>query len=174
MENWSWFAVYTKGRSEKKVKELFERQGYTAYLPLIKVLRQWSDRKKMVEQPLIPSYVFVKATESIYYKILETPGVVRYVTFNGKAAPIPESQIFALQCAIDKNLKIEISTESIASGEQVKVINGPLKGIFGEMVGSVHKRNFLIRISHIGYSLLVEIDAADVIKTGGQEKKVMS
>jgi transcription antitermination factor NusG len=164
METKNWYAVYTKSRNEKKVNELMTRNGYTVYLPLIKTLRQWSDRKKMVELPLIPSYVFVHVSEREYYRILETPGAIGYVTFEGKAAPIPEKQIEALKLALDKNVDIEISADTIEPGVLVKIISGPMKGAEGEMIRAIHKKNFLIRISHIGFSLKLEIDAKDVMK----------
>lgn len=164
MEQETWYAIYTKSRSEKRVAEQMKATGFTVYLPLVKTLRQWSDRKKKVEVPLISSYVFVKVSERDYYNILNTQGVVRYVTFEGKAAPIPEKQIIAMQMAVDNEADIEISTEQMAPGEQVKVINGPLKGAEGEYVFGKGKRSFVIRLNHMGYALKVEVPASDVAK----------
>jgi transcriptional antiterminator RfaH len=164
MELAKWYAVYTRSRQEKKVAGWMQKNGYTVYLPLIKTMRQWSDRKQKVEIPLISSYVFVHVGERDYYSILNTPGAVGYVTFEGKAAPIPEKQITAMKTAIDCNVDIEVTTDTIEPGEMVKVIAGPLKGTEGEMIGTVHKRNFLIRLSNIGFSLKAEVNAADVVK----------
>ncbi len=164
MEVAKWYAIYTRSRQEKKVAGFMQKYGYTVYLPLIKTMRQWSDRKQKVEIPLISSYVFVQVTERDYYSILNTPGAVGYVTFDGKAAPIPENQILAMKMAVDNNLEIEITNETIEPGELVKVISGPLKGTEGELIRAVHKRNFLIRLSNIGFSLMLEVNAGDVIK----------
>ncbi|MFA6400517.1 MAG: UpxY family transcription antiterminator [Salinivirgaceae bacterium] len=164
MDLYKWYAVYTRSRQEKKVAEHLQKYGYTVYLPLIKTIRQWSDRKQKVEIPLISSYVFVNVSERDYYSILNTPGVVKYVTFDGKAAPIPENQILAMKMAVDNNLEIEITNETIEPGDMVKVVSGPIKGAEGELIRLVHKRNFLIRLNNIGFSLLLEVNAGDVIK----------
>lgn len=160
----TWYALYVRSRWEKKCAQQIEENGYTVYLPLIKTLRQWSDRKKMVEIPLISSYVFVNVNEKEYYNILETPGVVSYVTFEGKAAPIRESQIDIMRNAIEGNLKIEAVDRILKSGQKVKIISGPLKGNEGEYIETAHKSNFIISLSNIGFSLTVEINADDVIK----------
>ncbi|MCK5034403.1 MAG: UpxY family transcription antiterminator, partial [Candidatus Sabulitectum sp.] len=74
----SWYAIYTKARNEKKVASLFLRDGIEHYLPLIKRIKFWSDRKKQVEEPLFSSYVFVHIKEQEHLKVLKTTGVVRF------------------------------------------------------------------------------------------------
>ena len=160
----TWYAIYTRSRWEKKSAKLMEDSGYMVYLPLVKTLKQWSDRKKRVEIPLISGYVFVKVSEGDYYKILETPGVVCYVTFEGKAAPIRDSQIDAMRNAIEGNLKVEAVDDILETGQKVKIISGPMKGAEGEYVKIAHKTNFIINLSSIGFSLKVEINADDVVK----------
>ena len=159
-----WYAVYTRSRSEKKTANLLEEKGINVYLPLIKTMRQWSDRKKMVEIPLISSYVFVCISNNEYDKVLKTNGVVRYVFFDGKAAEIRDNQIQAMKMAIEGNLNIEVDKDKFKKGEAVKVVDGPMKGVEGEYFGTTKKKNFMIRLSNIGYSLLLEIDAAIVKK----------
>lgn len=163
MQNKTWYALYIRSRWEKKSAQLMQNSGYVVYLPLIKTLRQWSDRKKMVEIPLISSYVFVNVSEKEYYDILNTPGVVGYVTFEGKAAPIRDSQIEAMKSAIEGNLKVQ-AVDKVKVGQKVRIISGPLKGAEGEFVELVHKTNFIINLNNIGFSLAVEINAEDVVK----------
>ncbi|MFC2120729.1 UpxY family transcription antiterminator [Bacteroidota bacterium] len=151
--------MYTKSRTEKKVYEDLTKAEVEAYLPLIKTLKQWSDRKKWVKEPLIRSYVFVKASEKEYYDILNINGIVKYVTFEGKAAPIPEWQIDALKASIDHKLDISVTTERYKKGEIINISQGPLKGNKGEIVEIQGKKQFLIRIENIGYSLLVKCPA---------------
>lgn len=158
-----WYALYTRSRWEKRCAELIKANGYQVYLPLIKTLRQWSDRKKKVEIPLISGYVFVNISESEYYKILETPGIVCYVTFEGKAAPIRSSQIEAIKMAIDGGLKMEHTNKYLSPGQKVKIISGPMKNMEGEYEETVNKSNFIINLNNIGFSLKVEINALDVI-----------
>jgi transcription antitermination factor NusG len=164
MEIRNWYAIYTRSRSEKKTAELMKQCGYQVYLPLIKTLRQWSDRKKWVEIPLISSYIFVNVSLREYYAILDTPGVVCYVTFEGKAAPIRNSDIEALKMAINKNIPIKLIAKPLKKGQKVKIIDGPMKGAEGEYVESRHKTNFIINLSQIGFSLKLEINANDVVK----------
>ncbi len=94
MENLQhWYAVYTKPRSEKKLAERLSDQGIEAYLPMRKTLKQWSDRKKMVSEPLISSYVFVNIFQKDYLEVLKKcPKRVRYMWFCGKPAVIPSNR----------------------------------------------------------------------------------
>jgi len=85
-----WYAVYTRSRTEKQTQELLLRSGIEVYLPLVKNLKQWSDRKKWVEEPLFRSYLFVHISPAEYYDVLNIPGAVRYITFEGKAVAIPK------------------------------------------------------------------------------------
>jgi transcriptional antiterminator RfaH len=84
-----WYAVYTRSRFEKQVLKGLQDQGIEAYLPLIKTVRQWSDRKKTVEVPLFSSYVFVHIDRRFYDQVLQTMGVVKYISFEGKTATPP-------------------------------------------------------------------------------------
>lgn len=140
------------------------QHGFDVYLPLVKTIRQWSDRKKKVELPLIPGYVFVKVNEKEYYQVVNSPGVVRYVTFEGKAAPIPEKQILLIKQSIEGNLMVEPSQEKFEPGEKVKIISGPLNGFEGELLNINHKSNLIIRFDAIGYTLKIEVNPAYVIK----------
>jgi transcription antitermination factor NusG len=92
-----WYALYTNPRSEKRAHAELISKGIDSYLPLQRTLKQWSDRKKWVEEPLFRSYLFVYIPQNQYFEVLNTPGVVRYVTFEGKAVPIPPKQIEAIK-----------------------------------------------------------------------------
>lgn len=160
-----WHAIYTKSRNEKVVAQLLKQRGINVYLPLQKKLRQWSDRKKWVEVPYINSYVFVKTSEKEYYDILNTQGVVRYVTFNGKAAPIPDWQIEAMQKIISAETSVVFSSHRFKKGEKVKIEMGALMGYEGEVVrDSDGKKKVAIRIGDIGVSMIVEMDLSNVKK----------
>jgi transcriptional antiterminator RfaH len=164
MEQKIWYAIYTRSRGEKKVAEVLKNDGFEVYLPTVKTLREWSDRKKMVEVPLISSYVFIKVSEKEYYNVLNASGAVRYVTFEGKAAPIRESQMLAMRMAVEGNAPIELISKRLKPGQPVKIIAGPMKGAEGEYLETKHKHNFIINLNHIGFSLKIEINANDVVK----------
>lgn len=164
-----WHAIYTKSRNEKLVAKLLSDQGVEVYLPLQKKLRQWSDRKKWVEVPYINSYVFIKTSEKEYYSILNTQGVVRYVTFGGKAAPIPDWQIEAMQKIIASDTPILFSSHRFRKGEKVTIESGALMGYEGEVVMDTDgKKKVAIRIGNIGVSMVVQLDLSQVKKLKGE------
>jgi transcription antitermination factor NusG len=152
-----WYAVYTKPRAEKRVYHRLAETGINAFLPLHKTLRQWSDRKKMVEVPLFTSYVFVHINAPDYDRVLRTNGVVKYVTFGGKAAAIPQDQIDNLKLIINSNADIEVTRKELKPGQQVEVTHGTLKGLRGELLKVSKKRRLLVRIDTISQNLLINI-----------------
>src|SRR5690606_4813305 len=129
-----WYAIYTRSRAEKKLNELLTKKGIECFLPLRKTLKQYSDRKKWVEEPLLRSYLLVRVTEKDYFEVLNTAGAVRYVCFEGKAAPIPDSHIIALQnLVLNRPKDLEVEMRELSPGEMMEVTDGPLKGVVGEI-----------------------------------------
>jgi transcriptional antiterminator RfaH len=152
-----WYAAYTKSRFEKKVHSLLSEKSIEAYVPLQKQLRQWKDRKKWVEEPLIRSYVFVRITEKEHFHVLNTPGVVCFVTFSGKAAPIRNSEIEILKKIMATETEIELTSDELQLGDPVEIIAGKLMGITGELMEYKGNKKVVIKIDHIGYSLILNI-----------------
>jgi len=152
-----WYAVYTRSRFEKQVLKGLQDQGIDAYLPLIKTVRQWSDRKKTVEIPLFSSYVFVYIDRRFYDQVLQTIGVVKYVTFEGKAATIPPEQIDLLKIIVNSDEKVESTWETRKKGDRVMVTAGSLKGLKGELITDGGRRKVLVRIDSIDQNLTVEV-----------------
>ncbi|MEI6822894.1 MAG: UpxY family transcription antiterminator [Bacteroidota bacterium] len=158
----NWYALYTKPRAEKKVLDRLLEQGIEAYLPLQKRLRQWKDRKKWVEIPLINSYVFVKIEYKDYLNVLNTVGAVRFIFFLGKAATIPEWQINSLKQLLESEKEIEISTENFKQGNRVRVISGVLIGLEGELISIKGNKKVIVRIDQVGYSISVNIPLSEL------------
>jgi transcriptional antiterminator RfaH len=157
MENQAhWYAVYTKPRSEKKLANRLNDQGIEAYLPLRRTLKQWSDRKKMVDEPLISSYVFVRIFQEHYFTVLNTPGAVKYIWFCGKPAAIPETQISTLKLILGEE-EIDCVSAGLLQGTRVKVTSGPLKGLTGELINYAGKHRVMVRIDHLEKALLLTI-----------------
>lgn len=152
-----WVAAYTKPRNEKKVFSRLQASGVEVFLPLQRKLKQWTDRKKWVDEPLLRSYIFVRITEKDYYSVIKTPGMVRYVTFEGKAAPIPDKQIEAIKLFLGQQLDIEAVDEQIEPGETVEIKIGHLRGFKGEMVMHKGRNKVIVRLDHITHSLLVNL-----------------
>lgn len=153
----NWYALYTRSRTEKKVHIELVARGIESFLPLQKTLKQWSDRKKWVEEPLIRSYVFVRITEKEYFEVLNTPGAVRFIFFEGKAASIPDWQIDALKHIIDSGVEAEITDQGFEPGDKVMITRGPFRDMPGELIELKGKRKVILRIDHIGHSILLTI-----------------
>ena len=152
-----WYAAYTKSRSEKIALKRLTDNGFEAYLPIRRKRHQWSDRLKWVEEPLIRSYIFLHVNESEYYNAINTPGLVCYVTFEGKAAPIPDRQIDILKVLLHEGAEMEVSNERFAPGEKIIVISGTLVGMQGEMVEYRGKKKVLVRLGSTGTNILVTV-----------------
>jgi transcription antitermination factor NusG len=155
-----WHVVYTRSRAEKKVFAELNRKGVECFLPLQKKLRQWKDRKKWVEMPLMTGYCFVFISRKEYDEVLHTDNVVCYITFEGKAAVIPAIQIDALKQMMKQNdFAVEVSQENFEPGKKVEVIEGPLIGLRGELIETRGKNKFILRFSQINNTFSVEIPA---------------
>ena len=157
-----WYAVYTRPRAEKQVYERLLDKGIEAFLPLQKKVKQWSDRKKVIETPLFTSYVFVHITRAWYDEVLKTYGVVKYVTFEGKAATIPPAQIDNLRIIIDSNTDVETTWETRRKGEKVRVNGGPLHGLEGVLISEGNKKKVLVQVDRLDQNLVVEVPLAFV------------
>ena len=155
--NPSWYAVYTRPRFEKRVLKGLQDLGIDAYLPLIKTMRQWSDRKKMVEVPLFSSYVFVNIDRRYYDQVLQTQGAVKYITFDGKAATIPNEQIDTLKIIVNSNERVETHWGTRKKGDKVIVTAGSLKGLKGELISEGDRKKVMVRIESINQNLTVEV-----------------
>ncbi len=154
-----WFPVYTNPRAEKKGYEALTQKGIEAYLPLQKQLKQWSDRKKWVEEPLIKSYLFVHITEQQKTEVLMTKGIVRFIYFSGKTATMPERQITDLKLLLASSYELEITEQELQPGEPVKIKAGPLKGFSGEVVAYRSQKQLALRLGDLG-SVIIYIAAS--------------
>ena len=166
-----WYAVYTKSRSEKKLFSLLCSKGVECFLPLRKELRQRSDRKKWVELPLLPSYLFVQISEKDRFDVLNTPGAVRYIIFDGKPATIPVQQIAYLQNLVEsKSRDLEVCYGAMDPGEYVEVTSGPLRGIKGEVLQIKGKYRIVLRFESLGCSVHAEISASELSLVGSNSQ----
>lgn len=153
----AWFAVYTNSRAEKRVSDRLEEIGIETFLPLQKTLRQWSDRKKLVEKPLISSYVFVRIIPKEYSTVRKIDGIVKFIMIEGKPVPIPESQITNLRILCGSDAEVTLSNDIFAQGDQVEVTVGSLTGLRGELIRVGRKHKVVIRIIQPGMNLTVDI-----------------
>jgi transcription antitermination factor NusG len=155
-----WYAIYTKPRWEKKVSQMLTDKGIENYLPLQKTLKQWSDRRKLVSEPLFRSYVFVCINHQEHLSTLQTPGVVKFITFERKAVPIPPLQIEAIRVFVDTGEEMLFDIPDIEIGDRVVVTRGVLKGLEGTLVQVSNKHRMRIMIEGIQQSLHLKMPAS--------------
>ena len=152
-----WYAVYTRPRAEKLVyKRLVEAEVET-FLPLQKTYRIWSDRKKMIEKPLLSSYIFVKTKSKYFPVVYKIDGVVKFVSFEKKPVPIPQKQIDNLRLLVNSDAEIEVSSEIFSKGDNVEVTSGSLIGLTGELINIGRKKRVVVRINKLDLNLIITI-----------------
>lgn len=159
----NWYPVYTQPRAEKKACQALVNKGITAYLPLQRQLKQWSDRKKWVEEPLIKSYIFVCISGQQHTEVLMTKGVSRFIYFSGKIATMPYQQIEDMKLLTASPFELSITEENLQAGEKVLIKAGPLKGIKGEIISYRSQKQLAIKLENLGYSIIVNV-AAELIE----------
>ena len=150
----NWYALYTKPRNEKKVEEQLHKMGLEVFCPKVSVVKQWSDRKKRVSQPLIPSYVFIKIKEQERDLVFSVSGVVRYLFFLGKPAIIKESEINAMKETLNHDFK-EVGVMDLEKGQKFTIEEGTFKGqevTFLEQKGN----KIILRLESLGIKLILE------------------
>ena len=159
-----WYAVYVKSRYEKKTAKLLEDRHIEVYLPLLNRLKQWSDRKKMVEEPLFKSYIFVRTDLKNYYDILNTPGIVRFIGFEGRPAPVPDNQIVAVKQFVgeyDDTCDYD-ELQNLSEGQMVEIVYGEMRGLIGRLVSLQGKQRLIVDIESVGRSIPINISRSQV------------
>ncbi|WP_026751973.1 MULTISPECIES: UpxY family transcription antiterminator [Sediminibacterium] len=155
-----WYAIYTKPRWEKKIDSVLIRKGIESWCPLQKVERQWSDRKKIIEEPLFKSYVFVRIDDTERSKVLMTDGALNFVYYLGKPAVIKDEEVENIKLYLaEKDAKITIiSDEGFSSGDLVKVNYGVFMDQEGTVVRGGRKKVY-VQLQGLGQVMIVEFPA---------------
>lgn len=157
-----WYAVYTKSRREKVLAKHLEAAGVVHFLPLLERKKKWSDRYKIVHEPLFNGYLFVNVAWGEHYQIVDAPGFVRFIGFESfRPLAIPQSEIEAVRIAIEYYGKCDPHSH-LRIGQAVRVNRGPLKGYEGQLDSKEGRYRLILSVTIIGRSISVEIDAADV------------
>ena len=156
-----WFAIYTKPRWEKKVDKLLHEKGMESYCPLQKIQRQWSDRKKIVEEPLFKSYVFVRISDDEQTALRMVNGVVNFVYWMGKPAIIKDKEIQIIRQFMNEYDNVEATQSSIEAGNKVVVQSGVLMGKSGTVKQVFHKK-VEVFIESIGFTLTAYVDKSKI------------
>jgi transcriptional antiterminator RfaH len=159
----TWFALYTRPRFEQKVNDNLQQMGFESYLPTQKVLKQWSDRKKWVEEPLFRSYCFVRIIPELYTEPLKAFGVVKYIWLDGKPAPVRDREIETIRLLCNSKIPLQVIGLPLEKGQKVCVTEGSLKGLSGEYIKNSGQHKILIRIDSISHGLLVTVPSGFIV-----------
>ncbi|HMK25873.1 MAG TPA: UpxY family transcription antiterminator [Chitinophagaceae bacterium] len=152
-----WLAVYTRPRWEKKVNQLLIEKGLESYCPLNKVRRKWSDRVKIVEEPLFKSYVFVKVSDDDRTAVRMTNGAINFVYWDGKPAVIKEKEIIAIKRFLNEYENVEAVPADLKINQRVRITNGTFMDQEGKVLDIRHK-TARVAIDSLGYILVAYID----------------
>lgn len=156
-----WYAVYTHAKWEKKVAALLTRKNIENYCPLNKVARLWSDRRKIVYEPLFTSYVFVRITDKEYISVLQTDGVLNYVSWKGKPAVIRDSDIELVRNFLLEHGSVRLEKIDVDVDDTVRI----KCGLFMEQEGKVMEvlgKSIRVCLPSLGYAMLAEIPKSHV------------
>ena len=158
-----WYALYTKSRHEKLVEEGLRKKGIETFLPLRKIIRHWSDRKKEIQEPIFKGYLFVQIPLSQQREVLQTRGSVRLIGFNAHPVPVPEKDLNAVRRFVREEISLD-PYPYLEAGNRVYIRSGPLKGIEGFIVRKDKQMRLVISLDLLFQSISVEVDEAAVEK----------
>jgi transcription antitermination factor NusG len=155
-----WFAIYTKVKCEKYVKDNIERKGIECYVPLMSKSRRYTRKVKHFEVPLINCYAFVHITKDQYLPVLETEHVFKFIKQGKDLIAIPENEISILKKITGFALEtVNIRKSDFLIGTEVEVSKGNLAGIKGRIVNQNNNNSFVVELINIGYQFRIDIDA---------------
>jgi transcription antitermination factor NusG len=156
-----WYACYTRARHEKQVDEQLRTRGIESYLPVLPMVRQWKDRKKVVDWPLFPSYVFGRFSLREVHAVLTTPGVSTIVRANGYPTPIADGELENVRRFAEAMTETGVEPEVrplIWEGQWVRIQEGPFEGVEGVVMEVRGRKRVLVGLRVIGQGLEIDID----------------
>lgn len=157
-QNAIWYALYTKPRFEKKVEKVLSQAGYQVYLPLISTIKQWSDRKKKVQVPIIPSYVFVRMDERNLFELFEFNGVVGVLKYLKKPAVVQDYEIENLKIICQHPDVMEVADGAkFTKGTPIQIAHGPLMGLYGDCIEIKGKQRILVSVKNMGLEFVLNV-----------------
>ncbi|TXD47745.1 UpxY family transcription antiterminator [Polaribacter sp. IC073] len=159
-----WFAVYTRPKAEVKVDTRLSLAGFNSFLPLQTVIKQWSDRKKKVQVPLINSYVFVQSKSIDLNKIYKIPGVINILKHSGKYASIKDIEIENLKILTTNGfpMKAYRKSKDLLKGTKVMISKGPLKGLSANYLMKAGKHKVIVELETLNCIVEVTVSLCDI------------
>ena len=161
-ESQSWYAAYTASRHEKTVTEHLRQREIECFLPLYESVRRWNNGRHRVQLPLFPSYVFVRMAVRDRLRVLQVPGLVQLVTFQGAPAALPDTEIETLRSALVAGVVAQ-PYRYLNLGSKVEICRGPLQRMRGVLLRHQGQFRVVLSVEMIMRSIVVEVDALDVV-----------
>ena len=156
-----WYAVWTRSRHEQVVRAQLDDRQVPAFLPTLTKWSRWKDRRKQIDVPLFPGYVFARFDPEHRLQVLKCSGVVSIVSVNGTPAPVPDEEIESIRTLVTSTLPFD-PCPTIRTGTMVEVVHGPLKGVVGRLTRKGTQSRLILAVNLIGQGVSVQVDAADV------------
>jgi len=154
----AWYLIYTRSKHERKVATFLAWKNIESFLPLNKVIKQWHDRKKLIEEPLFPSYLFVYLkTADDYFECLNCEGALTFVKTGAQVAIVSQSLIDQLQTVINNVKNIEVAGSCFTAGQQVTITEGPLTGVSGKILKADKRNKIIVNIELLDRSLIIDV-----------------
>jgi len=160
-EDLKWYAVYTRPRWEKKVAYVLEKKGIEQYCPLNKIYRQWSDRRKLILEPLFTSYVFVRTTEKMHSEIKSLNGIINFVYGLSKPAIIRDEEINCIKEFLNNHNNVQLQKTPVDVNDTVRITSGALTEYEGNVV-AVKSKTVKIILPSLGYRMIAEVEKINV------------
>ena len=165
----NWIAIYTRSRHECTVARQLQKMGFEVYVPMRREPHQWSDRKRFVNVPLIPSYVFTKIPLNLYYCIYDAYGIVRIIMFNGRIAIIKEEEIELLRMVENCREAVVITDKNFRKGDEVEIVKGKFTGESGKILSERNNGKVGILIEEIGIKIIIDKENLRLIQSNKSE-----
>jgi len=156
-----WYAVYTCANHEKRAADQLASRSVEHFLPQFESVRRWKDRKVLLQMPLFPGYLFVHMASQERFRVLQVPGVVRLVGFNGSPTPMPEQELLRIREFLGQGWRAE-PHPYLQAGRRARVVRGPLAGLEGIVLRRKNRNRLVLSFDLIQRSMAIEIDEADL------------
>ncbi|MGA8220494.1 MAG: UpxY family transcription antiterminator [Candidatus Acidiferrales bacterium] len=169
----AWYAVYTKHQHEKSARDQLSKKGFEVLLPLYRSARRWKDRSKIIDAPLFPCYLFLRARLERKLEVLQTPGVFWIVGNGGQAAPVPECDIDAIRKITQSDAEVQ-PHPFLRCGDRARIHSGPLAGVEGILIRVKNNYRIVLSVELLKQGASLEVDPSIIERAPASSRSELS